>query len=63
VRKQAQREQTDQAPLREKLRARREAQRTRRIEKGLASAAELHHRRKKDAEKNRAPASSSGGMA
>jgi hypothetical protein len=62
VRKQAQRKQTDRAPLPERLRAKQEARRTRRIEKELATAAELHHRRKKDAEKNRAPAAGGGGM-
>jgi hypothetical protein len=44
MRKQAQRKQTDRAPLRERMRARREAKRTHRLEKQQAQASEFRHR-------------------
>lgn len=44
MRKQAQRKQSDRAPLRERLRARRSAKRTHRVEKQQAQSTEFRHR-------------------
>ena len=44
MRKRGQRKQSDQLPLRDRLRARREAKRTHRIEREHAKATELRHR-------------------
>ena len=44
MRKRAKRKQSDQRPLRDRLRARRDAKRTRRIERAQAKATELRHR-------------------
>ena len=44
MRKQAQRKQSDRAPLRERLRARRSAKRTHQMEKQQAQSTEFRHR-------------------
>jgi hypothetical protein len=44
VRKQAQRKQSDRVPWRERLRARRSAKRTHRVEKQQAQSTEFRHR-------------------
>jgi hypothetical protein len=44
MRKQAEQKRSDQTPLRDRLRAKREAQRLPRIEKKQAQATELRHR-------------------
>lgn len=44
MRKRAERKQSDQPPLRDRLRARRESRRSRQIERSQARAVELRHR-------------------